>query len=99
MGAQAPLGDTTEQQPISLEAMDIESLLVDWLGELAYLAETTHLVFTDMIFQTLSTTRVEAVLTGRRRHRFDTVIKAVTYHNLKVEKTCEGYSATIVFDM
>ena len=29
-------------QTVALEAMDMESLLVDWLGELAYLAETAE---------------------------------------------------------
>ena len=99
MGAKAPLPDTAEQKTVSLEAIDIESLLVDWLGELAYLAETTHLVFTDLAFNTLSATHLEVILTGRRMHRFNRVIKAVTYHNLKVEKTCAGYAATIVFDV
>ena len=60
--------------------MDMESLLVDWLGELAYLAETDSLVFGTIQFQTLSATRIEAVLTGSRISRIDKVIKAVTYH-------------------
>jgi len=99
LGAGETASISVEQKMVSLEAMDIESLLVDWLGELAYLAETTHLVFGAMSFKTLSATRIEAVLTGRRMHRLDTVIKAVTYHNLKVIKTREGYAATVVFDV
>jgi SHS2 domain-containing protein len=79
--------------------MDRESLLVDWLGELAYLAETASLVFETIQFQTLSATRIEAVLTGSRVSRIDKVIKAVTYHNLTVQKTLEGYAATVVFDV
>lgn len=99
MGAEGSLLNAADQKTVSLEAMDIESLLVDWLGELAYLVETTHLVFRDMTFKTLSTTRIEAVLTGRRAHRLDKVIKAVTYHHLNVKKTPEGYAATVVFDV
>ena len=99
LDAEAPPSDATEQKTLSLEAMDIESLLVDWLGELAYLAETAGLVFEKMIFKTLSTTRIEALLTGSRMHRIEKVIKAVTYHNLNVMKTDDGYVATVVFDV
>lgn len=99
LNATASPSAATEQRAVSLEAMDIESLLVDWLGELAYLAETTHLVFGDMEFNELSATRIAVVLTGRRVHRLDTVIKAVTYHNLNVIKTRDGYTATVVFDV
>lgn len=89
----------TEQHTISLEAMDLESLLVDWLGELAYLAETAGLVFGEIAFKTLTTTRIEAILTGSRMYHLEKVIKAVTYHNLNVIKTGDGYAATVVFDV
>jgi len=91
--------DGTLTQTVALEAMDMESLLVDWLGELAYLAETQNLMFGTIRFQTLSATRIEAVLTGCRVSCIDKVIKAVTYHNLTIQKTHEGYAATVVFDV
>lgn len=87
------------EQTVSLEAMDMEGLLVDWLGELAYLAEARGLVFVEMTFRTLSATRLEAVLAGGRVDGFDLAIKAVTYHRLKVEQTRQGYTATVVFDV
>ena len=58
-----------------------------------------NLVFGTIEFQTLSATRIEAVLTGSRVSRIDKVIKAVTYHNLTIQKTLEGYAATVVFDV
>jgi len=99
LGAQASSSHTAGQITVSLTAMDMESLLVDWLGELAYLAERDRLVFGDMTFKTLSATRIEAVLTGSRNPRLDKVIKAVTYHHLNIKKTPEGYAATVVFDV
>jgi SHS2 domain-containing protein len=78
---------------------DVEGLLVDWLGELAYQAETQGLVFEGMTFETLSATRLEAVLEGGTVLQIETLIKAVTYHQLKVENTSRGYSATVVFDV
>ena len=99
MGIGKTRPDGTLTQTVALEAMDMESLLVDWLGELAYLAETENLVFGTIQFQTLSATRIEAVLTGSRVSRIEKVIKAVTYHNLTIQKTHEGYAATVVFDV
>lgn len=88
-----------QRQVLSLQAPDVETLLVDWLGELAYLAETRGRVFREMTFASLTTTRLEAVLSGGRVARLETVIKAVTYHDLRVTHTGQGYTATVVFDV
>ena len=49
LDAEAPPSDATEQKSLSLEAMDIESLLVEWLVELAYVGERAGLVFVVML--------------------------------------------------
>ena len=99
MGITAGGAEKSVPHALALEAEDLEGLLVAWLGELAYLAETRGLVFETMAFSALTPTHVEARLTGRRAGPADTFIKAVTYHGLKVAKTPEGYTATIVFDV
>jgi protein archease len=99
MGTGDAPAKATETKTVSLKAIDLEGLLVDWLGELAYLAETTGVVFGTMEFKTLSDTCLEAVMTGSRAHRLDKIIKAVTYHDLKIKKTPEGYTTTVVFDV
>ncbi len=62
MGVEAQELKADNQHRIRLEAEDVESLLVDWLGELAYLAEARGLIFEGMTFETLSATRLEAML-------------------------------------
>lgn len=94
----APAGPV-EAITVAMSAADVEGLLVDWLGELAYRAETDGLVPEQMVFKVLTRTRVEAELCGRRQHGFTRVIKAVTYHGLNIEKSPEGYTATVVFDV
>jgi SHS2 domain-containing protein len=84
---------------IEAEALDAESLLVQWLSELAYWAETESLVFTKFDFQEVTPTRVQAIVGGGRVHNLDKYIKAVTYHNLQIVKTDSGLEATIVFDV
>lgn len=86
------------RQEISLQSLDAETLLVDWLSELLYLHEVQDLVFTSYEMVEVSLHDVRAVVTGTDRWVPRTAIKAVTYNELHVEETPEGLTATIVFD-
>ena len=84
---------------VEVEALDSESLLVEWLSELAYLAETEMLIFNKFDLHTVAATHVRATLWGGHVQKLDKHIKAVTYHNLKIVKTNTGLEATVVFDV
>lgn len=88
-----------EEQPVELDAIDSESLLVEWLSELAYWAETELLVFHKFDLHSVSPTHVKATVHGNRVAQLDNHIKAVTYHNLEIIQTDEGLTATVVFDV
>ncbi len=91
-----PLSETRQ---LSLEAYDAESLLVDWLSELAYWAETARLVFREFDMITLTPTHLEAIVKGGPAHELHKEIKAVTYHDLAIVETAVGLEVTIVFDV
>lgn len=84
---------------LALDGGDAEDLLVDWLSELAYLAESRRLIFHHFDFRTLSSRRLEVELRGNMVDGIQKHIKAVTYHNLKIEKTKSGFETTVVFDV
>ncbi len=84
---------------IELNAIDAEGLLVEWLNELAFWAETELLVFTRYRILNLSATRLQARIFGGKVSEFEKHIKAVTFHNLKIMNTPQGLEATIVFDI
>ncbi len=84
---------------IDLEAIDPESLLVSWLSELAYFAETESLGFERFEFERFSPTALSAVGFGRKAAEMEKAVKAVTYHNLAIRREGGQYSATIVFDV
>jgi len=91
--------DLTMEREIELEAYDAESLLVNWLEELLYLVERDESLFVEFDVQAITQTRLRAVVRGgpmpeRRRY-----IKAVTFHELEIRRTDEGYETTIVFDV
>ena len=90
---------TDIEKSIELEAIDAESLLVEWLSELAYLAESEMLVFKKFEILKATATHLQAKIFGGKTSMLQKHIKAVTYHNLKIIKTSEGLEATIVFDV
>ena len=88
----------THTETLEMDAFDAETLLVNWLSELAYRAEVDSLLFPDITLTDVSPTHLRAILRGGpaslQKH-----IKAVTYHNLQIVRTAHGLEATIVFDV
>jgi SHS2 domain-containing protein len=99
MGTGDDIDSVQEKKSVEIEAMDAESLLVEWLSELAYWAEAEMLVFRKFDLQSVSPTHVKALIYGRRVTQMENHIKAVTYHNLEIVKTDTGLAATVVFDV
>jgi SHS2 domain-containing protein len=84
---------------IELEAVDAEGLLVAWLSELAFWAETESLIFNQIDFLELSPARLRAVVRGVPVQALDKHVKAVTFHNLAIGRRAEGLVVTVVFDV
>jgi len=90
---------TEVEKFIELETIDAESLLVEWLSEFTFWAETEMLVFTQFDIQNLTATHLQASIYGGKVSELEKHIKAVTYHNLRIIKTPQGLEVTIVFDV
>jgi SHS2 domain-containing protein len=88
---------STEQE-ISVQAIDAETLLVDWLGELLYLHEMEDEIYTSFEILDISPTTLRGIARGTNQWNPQTAIKAVTFNDLRIEKLPEGYTVTIVFD-
>jgi len=87
------------EERIDLEAYDAESLLVNWLSELAYWAEAEGIVFCEFDLSGVTSTRLQAIVRGGPVAALQKHIKAVTYHNLAIIATATGLEATVVFDV
>jgi SHS2 domain-containing protein len=90
-------GDT--ERYVELDAFDAESLLVEWLSELAYWAETEGLVFREFHLSDVRPDHLKAVARGGRAQKLHKHIKAVTYHNLEIIQMDGGLETTVVFDV
>lgn len=87
-----------QRRRIELTAADRESLLVDFLAELLYLAESEGLAF-DVLELEAAEDWLRAKLEGAPMRSHTKDIKAVTYHHLKVRDTARGVETRIVFDV
>jgi SHS2 domain-containing protein len=87
------------EKQFALEAIDRESLLVEWLSELAYFAEMEGLVFSSLELPEVSSTALSARVRGDKVQEMQKHIKAVTYHNLAVTETERGLETTVVLDV
>ena len=92
-------GPALQEKFVQLRAMDSESLLVEWLSELAYWAEIEMLVFHEFRIESVSPTHLRARILGSPVTRLEKHIKAVTYHNLAIVQSEAGLTATVVFDV
>ncbi|HOU15511.1 MAG TPA: archease [Anaerolineae bacterium] len=88
----------TRAIPVTLEALDVETLLIDWLNELLYWTEIEGLIFTAFEFERLTPTHLTATAYGKPITEYGKYVKAATFHDLAVRATPEGYETEIVFD-
>ena len=91
--------EPTCEREVELEAIDHESLLVDWLNELIYLHEVEWETYSRFNIETLSPTKLEAHVTGGPTKSKTKAIKAATFHDLRINETANGFVTTIVFDV
>ena len=89
----------TQEERVEVEAYDAESLLVNWLSELAYWAEAEGIVFCEFNLQQVTPTHLQAVVRGGHVADLQKHIKAVTYHDLEIVETDDGLEVTVVFDV
>ena len=83
---------------VTLDGQERAALLVDWLDELAFLAETEDLVPDGVGRIDLSDRGLVAAVRrhrGRPRH----LIKGATFHRLAFERHDAGFRARVVLDV
>lgn len=85
---------------VAVKSADMTALLVDFLNEALSLAQANKEVYTSVQFVTLHSNVLRAKLSGHRVSSFGEDIKAVTYHEAKVERDQSGtWHAHVVFDI
>lgn len=87
-------------QFIKIKALDLNSLLIDFLNEVLYLIQINKEIYQKMKFKKFSDTEIQAELLGQKIKRLNLEIKAATHHNLNITQLKNGlWQATILFDI
>lgn len=86
---------------IEVQGPDAEALLVGFLSELLYAQEQENLLFDAFEIQLTpgETWYLFAKAQPRRLRSLVKAIKAVTFHNLAIRQTEDGFETDIVFDV
>ena len=99
------LEDADRSQPIALAravnvlAEDASELLVSWLNGLLLGQELDGALYTRFEIHEISHVGLRGVAYGYPGAPAHTAIKAVTFYDLNVEESPDGWSATVTFDV
>ena len=92
-----------EQKAVAAEGPDREALLVNFLQEILWLVDGEGWLPRRVAVREISDTGVSAAVFGEprdpARHNLRMIIKAVTYHQLSVRETPQGWSAEVYWDV
>jgi SHS2 domain-containing protein len=95
-----------ESETVALQGDDPAELLVAWLNELIFRAETRHRLYTRFVVRLdQAGQRLQAEIGGepidRDRHILDHEVKAVTHHGrtLRREENDAGWFAELILDI
>jgi len=96
--------DTKRQQKkVSVDGVDVEDLLINFLRELLYLFNGEKFITVNCEIIKFTNQELQARLTGEsfnsKKHLIKTEIKAVTYSGVKVEKFKRVWNARVIFDV
>ena len=94
---------STQERTIVLRSENLEELMVTWLGELLYLFDAKALLFRKFYVEEVNRFGLKATAWGElfqpERHVLKREIKAVTYHQVRVEKKSGKWQVRIIFDL
>jgi SHS2 domain-containing protein len=93
----------TKTIDVSVENQSPDGLLVSWLNELIFHFDTYGFIGKKIDIKEFSEKRISARIAGEEfdpeRHEGKLLIKAATYHQLKIEKKDERWEISVIFDI
>jgi len=102
------VADITKVKPsrsvkVKLQAQDRDQLLRNWLSELLYYFHTKGMLLSEFQVEKVNGRRIISTAKGEEidttEHELRHDIKAVTFHNLKIEEREGRLSTEIIFDV
>jgi len=100
--------DTSNVEPhqeyeLTANGEEYESLLINWLNEIVYYLDGEHVAMSRFDVQELTHASIRAKAWGeprdRERHPARIVVKAATYHQLRIEQSNGCWRAEVYLDI
>jgi len=92
------------EEIVSADGYDLESLMFNWLNELLYISDSKNLAFSKFEVKVDDKNfKLEAVCKGeeinQEKHETRTVVKAATYHQMKIWHEDNLWKAQVILDI
>jgi SHS2 domain-containing protein len=92
-----------DNRHFTVEGSDREDLLINFLREILYMYNGEGFLLKDCSISEINDHHVMGTVRGQvfdpKQHRIKMEIKAVTYHQVKVEETPHGWKGRVIFDV
>ena len=92
-----------ERMPLEVEGADRDDLLVNWMRELLYLYQGSGYLLKEFVIREVKDTSVKAEVCGEKvdpdRHEIKQEIAAVAYHQSRMTKTGNQWTAQLIFEV
>ena len=92
-----------ERLPLEVEGADRDDLLVNWMRELLYLYQGSGYLLKEFVIREVKDTSLKAEVCGEKvdpdRHEIKQEIAAVAYHQSRMTKTGNQWTAQLIFEV
>lgn len=95
--------EVKERLPLEVEGVDRDDLMVNWMRELLYLYQGSGYLLKEFQIREVKDTLIKADVCGEKidpdRHDMKKEITAVAYHQSRMEKTGNQWTAQLIFEV
>jgi protein archease len=92
-----------DRMPLEVEGADRDDLMVNWMRELLYLYQGSGYLLREFHIREAKETSVKAEVCGEKidpdRHEIKKEILAVAYHQSRMQKTGNQWTAQMIFEI
>ena len=92
-----------QEKNVDVSGDGYPDLLVNWLSEVLYFFDSDEFAGRDFRIDEIDENHLRAAIIGEprdpQRHTWELIIKAITYHQLKVEKADGRWQAEVFLDI
>lgn len=100
LGPKIPKNPKPIRRIIKIESPDKTALLVDFLNEILSCSQINKETYDKIIFRKLTSTEINAEISGYAVENFREDIKAATYHEADIKQNKKGkWQTALVFDI